>query len=224
MNNKEYVILGLGVFGSTIAKTLSQFGCEILAIDKDPECVARISPFVTKAIIGDVTNQQLLIDLGVKSFDVGIVAIGSHLEESLLAIMNLKEAGVPYIIAKAKNKRYKMVLEQLGIRQIVQPEKQMGEKIARMLMRKNIIDLVELDNDYSIVEMKAPFSWVGYTLASLDLRRCYGINVLGKRDMETMRLTLTVDPNYRIQKDDYFLMLAKTDIIEKYDYYIQNNE
>ena len=107
MKNKQYVVLGLGVFGSTITKTLSQFGCEVLAIDKNPECVQRVAEFATRSVIGDITDQQFLIDLGIEEFDVGIVAIGTHLEESLLGVLNLKEIGVPYIIAKAKNKLFK---------------------------------------------------------------------------------------------------------------------
>ena len=91
MANKQYVVLGLGVFGSTIAKTLSQFEQEVLAIDKDVECVERVADFVTKAVVGDITDKDFLADLGISEFDVGIVAIGDHLEESILGDMNLKE-------------------------------------------------------------------------------------------------------------------------------------
>ena len=142
MSHRQYVVLGLGVFGSTVAKTLSEFGCEVLAIDKNPECVQRVADVVTKAVIGDITNQQFLLDLDIQEFDVGIVAIGNHLEESLLGVLNLKEIGVPYIIAKAKNKRFKVVLEKIGADRVVRPEKEMGQKIARSLLRKNITDLI----------------------------------------------------------------------------------
>ena len=99
MQSKQIVVLGLGVFGSTVTKTLSQFGCEVVAVDKCPECVQRVSEFATKAVIGDITDKQFLVDLGLEEFDVGIVAIGNHLEESLLGVLNLKEIGIPYIIA-----------------------------------------------------------------------------------------------------------------------------
>lgn len=209
MKNKQYVILGLGVFGSTVAKTLSQFGCEVLAIDKDEECVQRVSEFVTKAVIGDITDRQFLIDLGVEEFDVGIVAIGDHLEESLLGVLNLKEIGVPYIIAKARNKRFKFVLEQIGADRVVRPEKEMGERVARSLLRKNITDLVEIDENYSIVEMKIPYAWVGHTLSELKLRNNYGINILGKRDPQTHNLILAVDPQSPLDENDHFLMIVK---------------
>ena len=148
MKKKQYVVLGLGVFGSTIVKTLSQFGHEVLAIDKDEECVQRIADYATRAIIGDVTDQKFLADLGIEEFDVGIVAIGNHLEESLLGVLNLKELGVPYIVAKAKNKRFMAILEQIGADRIIRPEKEMGERVARSLIRKNITDLIEIDENH----------------------------------------------------------------------------
>ena len=221
MKDKQYVVLGLGVFGSTVTKTLSQFGCEVLAIDKDPECVQRVSEYATKAVIGDITDINFLDSLGVSEFDVGIVAIGNHLEESLLGTMNLNELGVPYIIAKAKNKRFKGVLEKVGAHRAVRPEKEMGERVARSLLRKNITDLIEIDESYSVVEMKVPQAWVGHTLAGLDLRKNYGINILGKRDEETNKLVLAVDPQYAIQTNDHFLMIAETEKIEKFDYLVE---
>ncbi len=221
MENKQYVVLGLGVFGSTVTKTLSQYGCEVLAIDKNPECVQRISEFATRAVIGDFTDKQFLIDLGIEGFDVGIVATGTHLEESLLGVLNLKELGVNMIIAKAKNKRFKEILEKIGADRVVRPEKEMGSRVARSILRKNIIDLIEIDENYSVVEMKVPQAWVGNTLLNLNLRKNYGINILGKRNMDTMKLDVSIDPDYEIHMNDHFLMIAETVKIEKLDYLIE---
>ena len=215
---KQFVVLGLGIFGSTLVKTLSQFGREVIAIDKDSENVQRVSEFATKAVIGDVTDLQFLTDLGLDDIDVGIVAIGDRLEDSILATMNLKELGVPYVIVKAKNKRFKVVLERIGADYVVRPEKEMGEKIARTLLRKNIKDLIELDEENCIVEMKVPQAWVGKSLSQLDLRKLYSINVLGKRDPKTHKLEVPVDPSALIEMNDTFLVLGQTDKIEKYDY------
>lgn len=212
------MVLGLGIFGSTLVKTLSQFGREVIAIDKDSENVQRVSEFATKAVIGDVTDIQFLTDLGLDDIDVGIVAIGDRLEDSILATMNLKELGVPYVIVKAKNKRFKVVLERIGADHVVRPEKEMGEKIARTLLRKNIKDLIELDEENCIVEMKVPQSWIGKSLSQLDLRKLYSINVLGKRDPKTHKLEVPVDPSAPIEMNDTFLVLGQTDKIEKYDY------
>lgn len=221
MENKQYVVLGLGVFGSTVTKTLSQYGCEVLAIDKDPECVQRISEFATRAVIGDFTDKQFLIDLGIEGFDVGIVATGTHLEESLLGVLNLKELGVNMIIAKAKNKRFKAILEKIGADHVVRPEKEMGSRVARSILRKNIIDLIEIDENYSVVEMKVPQAWAGHTLSKLNLRKNYGINILGKRNMDTMKLDVSIDPDYEIHMNDHFLMIAETVKIEKLDYLVE---
>ena len=210
MENKQYVVLGLGVFGSTVTKTLSQYGCEVLAIDKNPECVQRISEFATRAVIGDFTDKQF-----------GIVATGTHLEESLLGVLNLKELGVNMIIAKAKNKRFKEILEKIGADRVVRPEKEMGSRVARSILRKNIIDLIEIDENYSVVEMKVPQAWVGNTLLNLNLRKNYGINILGKRNMDTMKLDVSIDPDYEIHMNDHFLMIAETVKIEKLDYLIE---
>ena len=215
---KQFVVLGLGIFGSTLVKTLSQFGREVIAIDKDSENVQRVSEFATKAVIGDVTDIQFLTDLGLDDIDVGIVAIGDRLEDSILATMNLKELGVPYVIVKAKNKRFKVVLERIGADHVVRPEKEMGEKIARTLLRKNIKDLIELDEENCIVEMKVPQSWIGKSLSQLDLRKLYSINVLGKRDPKTHKLEVPVDPSAPIEMNDTFLVFGQTDKIEKYDY------
>ena len=215
---KQFVVLGLGIFGSTLVKTLSQFGREVIAIDKDSENVQRVSEFATKAVIGDVTDIQFLTDLGLDDIDVGIVAIGDRLEDSILATMNLKELGVPYVIVKAKNKRFKVVLERIGADHVVRPEKEMGEKIARTLLRKNIKDLIELDEENCIVEMKGPQSWIGKSLSQLDLIKLYSINVLGKRDPKTHKLEVPVDPSAPIEINDTFLVLGQTDKIEKYDY------
>lgn len=219
--DKQYVVLGLGIFGSTICKTLSSFGCEVLAIDMDQECVDRVGEFVTKAIVGDITDKNFLMSLGLEEFDVGIVAIGNHLEESILGIMNLKEIGVPYIIAKARNKRFKEVLEKVGADKVIRPEKEMGVKVARSLLRKNISDMIEIDENYSIADMKAPVSWVGKTLVELNLRQKYSMNILGLKDPETKVLSLNIDPYYVINQDDEFLLIAETEKIEKFDYMIQ---
>lgn len=215
---KQYVILGLGIFGSTIAKTLSQYNHEVIAIDKDLACVDRVSDFVTQAIQADFTDIDQLRAIGIQDCDAAVVATGSHLEESIMGVMNLRELGIPFIMAKAKNKKYMQILQKIGADYVVRPEKEMGEKVARTLLRKNIKDLIELDEENCIVEMKVPQAWVGKTLSQLDLRKLYSINVLGKRNPHTHKLEVPVDPNLEIELNDTFLVLAQTDEIEKYDY------
>ena len=156
MKDKQYAVLGLGVFGSTIATTLSQYDCEVIAIDKDIACVERIADEVTKAAVANTTDLEQLRALGIGDIDVAIIAIGTHLEEAVLTTMNVKELGVPYIIAKAKNRQFSTILEKVGANRVIRAEKDMGVRVAKSLLRKSIVDLVELDEDYSLVEINAP--------------------------------------------------------------------
>lgn len=181
MKQKTYAILGLGIFGSTIAKTLSEYNCEVIGIDKDISCVERVSEFATQAVQADFTDIDQLRAIGVEDVDVAVVATGSRLEESIMAILNLKELGVPYILAKAKNKMYMQILLKIGADKVVRPEKEMGERVAKTLLSRNVIEMVDIDDEYSIMELHAPRNWVGKALSDLDLRTKYGVNILGIR-------------------------------------------
>lgn len=217
MEDKQYVVIGLGIFGSTVAKTLSRYGCEVLAIDKDVTCVERVAEFVTKAVVGDSTNIEEMSALGLEDMDVAVVAIGDHLEEAVLTTMLLKELEIPYIVAKARNKQFKKILEKVGADKVIRPEKDMGIRIAKGLLRKNIVDLVELDDNYSIVEIAAPKEWLFKTLKDLNVRVTYHMNILGVKPNDSDELILNVGPDYLVQRADRFLVIAKTSEIEDLD-------
>lgn len=217
-NNKQFAVIGLGVFGSTVAKTLSELGFEVLAMDIDLSCVDRIAPYVTKAIQVDATKFSELEALGLSEFDAVVVAIGNHFEECMLTTMNVKELNVPYIVAKAKNKQCMQILKKIGADKVIRAEKDMGEKLAKSLVRNNIIDMVEVDEDYSIIEMVAPVQWVGYSLKTLNVRAVFKMNILGIRYAGHQKLHLTVDPDYIINTGDHFLVIGETEFVEKYDY------
>jgi len=218
MKQKQYAVLGLGIFGSTIAKTLSEFNCEVIALDKEISCVDRASEFVTQAVLADFTDIEQLRAIGVGDCDVAVVATGSRLEESIMAIMNLKELGVPYVLAKAKNKTYMHILLKIGADKVVRPEKEMGERVAKSMLSRNVIDMIDIDDDYSVVEIVAPDRWVGKTLKALELRANYGINVLGIRKRPHERLSISPSAEYIIEKSDQLLVIADTDVFEKYEY------
>lgn len=207
-DNKQYAVLGLGVFGSTVVKTLCSYNAEVIAIDKNMECVQRLADVATSAIQGDITDIKVLRNAGVEDCDVAIVGLGSHLEEALLCTMNLKELGIPYIIAKAKNKRYKQILEQVGADKVVRPEKEMGVVTARGLLNRSIIGLSELDEHYSVVEILVPTKWLGKTLSEVDVRKRYGINVIGIRCRINNALDISPSPDYRFEEGDHLLMIS----------------
>ncbi|HBS91436.1 MAG TPA: potassium transporter Trk [Erysipelotrichaceae bacterium] len=218
MKQKQYAVLGLGIFGSTIAKTLSEFNCEVIALDKEISCVDRASEFVTQAVLADFTDIEQLRAIGVGDCDVAVVATGLRLEESIMAIMNLKELGVPYVLAKAKNKTYMHILLKIGADKVVRPEKEMGERVAKSMLSRNVIDMIDIDDDYSVVEIVAPDRWVGKTLKALELRANFGINVLGIRKRPHERLSISPSAEYIIEKSDQLLVIADTDVFEKYEY------
>jgi len=218
MKQKTYAILGLGVFGSTIAKTLSEFNCEVIGIDKEISCVERVSEFATQAVQADFTDIDQLRAIGIEDVDVAVVATGSRLEESILAILHLKELGVPYILAKAKNKTYMQILLKIGADRVVRPEKEMGERVAKSLLSRNVIDLVDIDDEYSLMEMHPPKAWIGKSLKNLDLRGCFGINVLGVRKSPLERLSISPDADYVINGDDRLLVIVDNNEFEKFEY------
>lgn len=214
---KQYAVLGLGIFGSTVAKTLSEYDCEVLALDNDLKCVNRMADIVTQAMQCDITDIDQMRSAGVADCDVAVVGMGNHLEETVMAIINLKELGVPYIIAKAKNKRYMQIFTKVGANRIVRPEKEMGSQIAKSLLSKNIIEMIEIDSDYSMVELETPKSWIGKTLRELDVRNRYGVNVLGVRRPDTRKLHVSPDADYVMKDDDHLVVIADTATYAKFD-------
>ena len=165
----------------------------------------------------DITDINQLREAGVQDCDIAIVSMGSHLEESVMGIINLKELGVPYIVAKAKNKRYMQIFTELGANKVVRPEKEMGEQVAKGVLGKNIIDVVDLDKEYSIVEIPTPPQWVGKSLIELDLRRRFGINVVGIRSYLQEHLNVCPDAEYKIQKEDHLVVIADCKTLDRFD-------
>ena len=217
-HEKQYVVLGLGVFGSTVAKTLSDYNYEVIALDNDMKCVDRLADIVTQSAQCDITDIEQLRSAGVADCDVAIVGMGNHLEETVLAIINLKELGVPYIIVKAKNKRYAQIFLTVGADKIVRPEKDMGVMVAKSLLNNNIIDMIDIDDEYSMVEVHAPHKWVGKSLIDLDARRKYGINVIGVRKQGEPKLNISPEAEYIIEENDHLMVIADLKTFEKFDF------
>ncbi|WP_414838937.1 potassium channel family protein [Carnobacterium sp. TMP28] len=218
MPTKTIGVLGLGIFGSSIAKELSEFDCEVIAVDIDVCNVNRIEPFVTEAIQGDITDLDFLKNIGLENCDVVVVATGTSLESSVLAVMNCKKLNIDKIIAKAKNKMFMEVLTAVGATTVVRPEKEMGERVAKSLLRRNITDIVDLDEQYAVIEFYPPIKWVGRSLEELDLRKRYEMNIIGIRKKTIRKLDVSFGPDYVIQNDDIIVGIAESEIFEQYDY------
>lgn len=217
MAQKQYAVLGLGVYGSTIVKTLKEYNCEVVAIDLIGENVDRVCQFCDNVIQADFTDIEQLRDCGIENVDTAIVAQSKRLDASILAIMNLKELGVNYVIAKAKNKVNKKILEKIGADKVVRPEKEMGVKTAKSVLSRNVKEVIDIDDDYSMVELVAPSSWVGKTILELDVRRKFGINIIGIRETAD-KLNLSISAAYVVEENDKFLTIAENEKFEEIEY------
>ncbi|HKL09802.1 MAG TPA: TrkA family potassium uptake protein [Clostridia bacterium] len=182
---KQFAVIGLGRFGSSIAKTLYSLGHEVLAVDESEETVADIVEHVTHAVQADATDETSLKALGIRNFDVAIVAIGNDMQASILVTLMVKEMGIDYVVSKAQNDLHAKVLYKIGADRVVFPEREMGVKVANNLVSSNILDYIELSDDYSIVEIQALSEWTGKNLAEINMRAKHGVNVMAiKRNAE----------------------------------------
>lgn len=188
---KQFVVIGLGRFGTSIAMTLYEKGHDVLAIDKSAERVQDISDYVTHAVRLDATDETALQAMGLSNFDVAIVAIGEDIQASILITMSCKEHGIPYVLAKVKTDLHAKVLSRVGADKVIFPERDMGVRVARNLVTTNILEYIELSKDYSLVEIVVPRPWDGRSLVELDLRAKYGINVVAIRRADD---EITVSP------------------------------
>lgn len=217
-NDRQFAVLGLGIFGSTVAKTLSAFDFDVLALDNDIKCVDRLAEVVTQCMQCDITDKEQLRAAGVADCDIAIIAMGTHLEETVLAIINLKELGVPYIVCKAKNKSYMQIFSKVGADKVVRPEKEAGAMLAKSFLSNSIIDMVDIDSDYSIVEIEVPAKWAGKSLQDLDIRNKYGINVIGVRKHTNMQLSISPSADYVVEAGDHMLVVADVKSFERFDF------
>lgn len=213
--NKQFVVLGLGSFGASVAVTLQKLGCDVVAVDQDMELVTDIAEKVTYAMQADIENPKLLEALGSRNFDGMVVASSENLEGSILATLAAKEMGIPYILCKAHNERHAQVLRKIGADAVVFPEEEMGRKIAKNLVSANLADWIELSPDYSIVETAIPKRWIGKTLKELDVRRTYEVNVVGIREEEEGRVEITPNPEMPLKEGMILMLIGANEALEK---------
>lgn len=206
MKKKQYVVIGLGRFGSSVAKTLYTLGKDVLAIDLDETIIQEISHDVTHAIQMDATDENALRSVGISNFDVAIVAIGSSMQSSIMVTILLKELGIKYIVVKAQNSLHAKVLNKIGADRVVLPERDMGTRVAYNLISTSILDHIELSPEYSIIEIMSPEKWHGKTLGELDIRSNYGINIMAiKRDNI---VTMSPSADEQIEQNDTLIIIG----------------
>ncbi len=204
---KSFVIIGLGRFGTAIASELSALGHEVLAVDVDEERVQQVADHVTHAVTGDGRNIEVLRALGVRNFDCVVVAMGSDVGNSALITLNLKELGVKEVICKAQSHVHSRVLEKIGADRVVFPEYEMGAKLAQGLSSSNVLNFIELSEDYGILELSAPQSWQGKSLRELDVRNRHHVNVIAIR--KNGELNVTPSPDLPLESGDQVVALGR---------------
>lgn len=212
---KSFVILGLGRFGQSVAKTLYNQGYEVLAVDKDEDLVQDMSRYVTHSAIVDVTDEDALKEIGVTNFDVAIVAIGGDMEASIMATLILKEVGAKFIVAKALNDLHGKLLIKIGADKVVYPEKEMGERVARSLISKNVVDYMEISEEYSIMEITAPKRWIGKNIKDTNIRDRYDTLIVSVKREDSSDIILYPRADYIIKEGDSLVLIGSEKNLDK---------
>jgi len=202
---EQVAIIGLGKFGMSVAKLLTKYNCDVLAIDDSDTLVEEVIPYVTRAIKLNAIDVEALKAVGMKHFDIAVIAIGDNIEASLMVAMTLKELEIPYIVAKARDEKHAKLLEMIGVNKIVQPEIDSAIRLVNNITTKYIKEKIELGKEHSIVEIEAPNAWIGKTFSELALRQKHSINVVCvKRGGEVIFPSAT----YKVEKEDTLLIMA----------------
>ena len=209
---KQYVVLGMGRFGISVARTLYSLGHDVLGIDKDEEIVQGLSNELTHIVAADVLDEDIYKTLGLRNFDVAVVAV-RDLEPSVMCTLMLKECGIPFIIAKASTSLHGRMLDKIGADKVIYPERDMGIRVGHNLADSNIVDYIELVDNLSIMEIGTPKTMVGKSLSEIELRRLYNVTVVALR--RNGQILVNPDPNDKIKEGDIMVILGTRDSVKE---------
>lgn len=212
---KRVVVIGLGIFGINVVRELYESGLEVIAIDKVKEAVQQVRDFSTKAIVADGTNQDLMNTIGIREDDTVVVSFGEDLAASTLITLHLKQMKVKNIIVKAPNEEHKLILEKIGATEVIIPEKSMADKVAKSLVSPNVLDYIPLTEDYMICEIAPPASFLGKTIAELQLRAKYHVDVIAVRDILTDRIQMVPAADFVVKDSEVLVVIGKEEDIDK---------
>ncbi|BFH65150.1 MULTISPECIES: potassium channel family protein [Paenibacillus] len=213
MAKKQYAVIGMGRFGFSVANALSEMGFDVLAIDSNEQRTQAVSNIVTHAVSADCTDEEALRALGIRNFDVVVVAIGEDIQSSILTTLILKDIGVGTIIVKAQNELHGKVLNKIGADKVIYPERDMGMRVAHHLVSPNILDYIEISDDYSILEMKASEEMVGKNLRELDVRARFGCNVMAIK--QGAKMNISPSPDDHLEEGDILVIVGQKNDLTK---------
>lgn len=212
---KQFVVIGLGRFGRSVATTLSDLGNQVLVIDTNPEAVKQLEGIVTGAVVADSTATDVLHSLGVQNFDCAICCIGDDLEASILTTLICKDLGVPYVVAKAKNEQSRKVLERIGADMVVFPEVYMGRKVANMLTNPSMNEIMNLADNFKIVEIPVPDTWCGKTIIDVDVRKKHKVSIIFVKRQDKV---VSPEPETVFEKGDILIVAGDCNKLEALSY------
>ncbi|OON91477.1 MAG: potassium transporter Trk [Epulopiscium sp. Nele67-Bin002] len=206
MRSKQFVICGIGRFGRSLAVELAEGGYEVMVVDQSEERIQEISSIVTHAVQADTTDVDIMKSLGIRNFDVAIVSIGKDIQSSIMTTLLLKELGIPYVIAKAKSELHERVLRKIGADRVIQPELEMGRRIATNLISGNILEHIQLSSEYSIIEIPILNEWLNKSIVQIDLRNKYGINVIAIQRQG--KIEISPRPDFVFMEGDVLIVVG----------------
>ncbi|MVX65366.1 potassium channel family protein [Clostridium chromiireducens] len=222
MKKKQFITIGLGRFGASIAKTIYSLGQDVLVIDISEDKIQEIVDNVTHAVQMDATDENALKCLGVSNFDVAIVTIGSNIQASTMVTLLVKEMGVKYIVAKATSDLHAKILYKIGADKVILPEQDMGIRVAHNLVSSNILDHIELSSDYGMIELEPPYEWINKSLRDIKIRGKYGINIVAIKGDKNVNISPSAD--YIIKNTDILVALGSNEDLSKFESIIVENK
>ena len=210
-SNKTYAVIGLGRYGKAVARTLAKNGADVIAVDIDESVVNELALEIPVCKCADITDPEVIEQLGIAGADVAVIAMASSLEATIMAIVLCKEAGVNTVIAKCSNKMHGKIMTKVGADQVIEPEYESGIRLAKTLLSPGINDIIDLSSDISMIEMDVRPEWADKTIQSLDLRRKYSINIVAIQDGDNV--IANVRPEFILKS--HMKLIVLTDISSK---------
>ncbi|MCE5170105.1 TrkA family potassium uptake protein [Paenibacillus profundus] len=215
MELQQFAVVGMGRFGSSLAKELVRLGHQVLGIDKDEEVVADMTGMVTHAVVADATDEDVLRSLGIRNFDCAIVAIGDDIQTSILVSIQMKELGVKKVVAKALSDLHGRVLERLDVDRVIYPERDMGIRVAHQLVSPNLLDYIELSKEYTIAELSVPGCMQGMSLKELNPRARFGCSIVALNKPEGIIIAPSAEAV--LDERDIMVMIGTNNQIEDFE-------
>lgn len=212
---KRVIVIGLGIFGVNIVRELYEGGFEVYAIDKNKDAVQKVRDFSTKAIVADGTDNEVMELIGVQEDDTVVISFGEDLAASTLITLHMKQLKIKNIIVKAPNEEHKLILEKVGATDVIIPEKEIASKVAKSIISPNVLDYLPLSDGYMIFEMAPPDSFFGKTIAELQLRNKYHIEVIAIRDVLLDRVHMVPQAGFVIKDGEVMVVVGKETDIKK---------